>query len=110
MPIFHVRLEDADSGEFRQGACEAADAAEARRIYERLEARHVGYTLTDDQLAELELLEKVAAGAVLSDDESDVLLQLALDGRAAFGGGEKARLYAHRQAKPYTIVSVKKAG
>ena len=85
MPIFRVRLEDAESGEFRQVAVAADSKEEARAICEQQEAGHVQFFLSGEEIADLEKKEK--------------------DG--SLRGRDKGLLFSHRQANPYKIVSVK---
>jgi hypothetical protein len=82
MAIYRVRLEDPDSDEFRLVAVAADSKAEARAICEAQEQRHVDVTYSEAD----ELEKKEAKGELR--------------------GRDKARLYSHRQRKPYKIVKV----
>lgn len=85
MPIFRVRLEDAESGEFRQVAVAADSKEEARAICEQQESGHVQFFLSGEEAAALEEKEK----------------------NGELRGRERGLLDSHRQATPYKIVSVK---
>jgi hypothetical protein len=85
MTIYRVKLHDKASGESRHASVAADSKDEAIYICEQQELGHVGFWLPDSEVSELEAKE--AAGTL--------------------SGRDKARLYSHRQAKTYDIVSAK---
>lgn len=79
MPVFHFRLEDSESGEFRNVSVAADSQDEALATIERQEAKKVAYQA--DDIAGLE--QRLKEGTLT--------------------GRDKARLFSHRQQKPYKV-------
>lgn len=81
MPVYHFRLTDTETGEFRNVSVAADTKEEAEEIIYRQEMKKVNFFATPDELSDLE--SKLKNGTL--------------------SGREKARLQAHRQEKPYTV-------
>ncbi len=86
MAIFRVRLKDS-SGEARIAAVSADSQDEANAIVEEQEAGHVAFVLDDVAVQDFE--KKLKEGTL--------------------SGRDKARLFSHRQTRPYKVESVKGA-
>jgi hypothetical protein len=72
MPTFYARLEDPNSENFRFVTIwSAKDEAHARRILRRSELRKVIFTLSDEEVADLEA--KVAAGEATKSERNALL-------------------------------------
>ena len=78
--VFRFRLKD-DSGEFRQVSVAADSLEEAEATVHRQEAKKVAFQLTPEDLAGFE--KRLKSGELR--------------------GVDRARLFAHRQVKPYVI-------
>ena len=87
MPIFRFRLKDAGSGEERRVSQEAATVDEAAALIEAREAKKVAFEMDPDEAADFE--RRLKAGELT--------------------GRDKARLFTHRQDKPYAISKAKEA-
>ena len=86
--VYHLKLTDTVSGEFRIVSVAASSLDEAEAIVMAQEAKKVGFQITDS--GELsELFAKQAEGSL--------------------SGREKGRLFAHMQEKPYKIQKAKEA-
>lgn len=109
MAIYQFKLTDTDSGEFRIVSVAADSLEEAEQTVLRQEAKKVNLTLNEEELATLQVLEKVSQGKTLNAAEKERFVQLVEAGRGGFGGRDKARLQAHRQEKAYTIQKGKEA-
>lgn len=83
--VIRLRLEDKASGEFRSVSVAAGSADEAAAIVEAQEAKKVSFVLSPEEVAGFE--KRLKAGEL--------------------SGRDKARLFAHRQEKPYVIVKAK---
>jgi hypothetical protein len=83
MPKFLIRLEDTDpaSKEYRLQSMIAANEEEVRANLEIFEARHVAFTLSEEEVDELQR-------------------------RADLTRAEQGLLHRHFQAEPYRIVSI----
>jgi hypothetical protein len=85
MPVFRFRLKDAGSSEFRSVAVAADSVDEAAAIVEASEAKKVAFELDPKEAAGF--AERLKAGQL--------------------SGRDKARLFTHRQSKPYVISKAK---
>lgn len=89
MPKYVARLEAQDgSGHYRRSAIQADTVEEARAILEQREQKYASFQLNPADLDELEAKEA------------------ALPEGARLAGKERAQLAFHRQALPYTLVSI----
>lgn len=87
MPIFRVRLEDRESGEFRSVAAAADSEAEAVASVESKELKHVNFLLDASEVADFE--KRLRKGELTARD--------------------KARLFSHRQERPYKVMKAEKS-
>jgi hypothetical protein len=85
MPVYHFRLTDTETGEFRNVSVSAASKEEAEEVIYRQEMKKVNFQSNPDDVKDLE--SKLKSGTL--------------------SGREKARLFAHRQEKPYTVQKAK---
>lgn len=83
--IIRLRLEDKASGEKRFVSVAADSAEEAAAIVEAQEQKKVSFVLSPEEAAGFE--KRLKEGTL--------------------SGRDKARLFAHRQEKPYAIVKAK---
>lgn len=81
MPVFHFRLTDTNTGEFRNVSVAAATKEEAEETVLRQEAKKVNFQADPEEIKDLEAKLK----------------------NGTLSGREKARLFTHRQEKPYVI-------
>ena len=111
MPIFHFRLEDTETGEFRLVSVSADSMDEAEETIYRQEMKKVNFSLPEDALADLSVVSKVSRNEKLSSEEEDRLVALARVGQAsnAGHGNWKGTLHAHNQHQPYKIKKGKEA-
>lgn len=101
--VFHFRLTDTETGEFRNVAVAADSKEEAEATILRQEAKKVNFQASEAELAELHVREKLSLGKQLTSADREILEGLLKSGNLGFGGREKGRLHAHRQEKPYAI-------
>lgn len=101
--VWHFRLTDTETGEFRNVSVAADSKEEAEQVIYRQEAKKVVYQASETELAELLVREKVSQGKQLSSSEKDIFEDLLKRGEAGFGGRAKGQLFAHRQERPYKI-------
>jgi hypothetical protein len=87
MPVFKFRLTDTETGESRSVSVSADTKEEAEQVIYQQEMKKTLFSL--DQGAVTDLEKKLKDGSL--------------------SGVEKARLFAHRQEKPYTIQKAKEA-
>lgn len=87
MPVFHFRLTDTETGEFRSVSVAADSKDEAEEVIYRQEMKKVNYFASPE---EFETFEKKLKDGTLS-------------------GRDKAHYYAHKQEKPYTVKKGKEA-
>lgn len=87
MPVYHFRLTDTDTGEFRNVSVAADSKEEAEEVILRQEAKKVGSFLAPEEVSSLE--ERLKQGTL--------------------SGRDKARLLTHRQEKPYVIQKAKES-
>lgn len=87
MPIYHFRLTDTETGEFRNVSVQANSKEEAEATVIGQELKKVNFALGAE---DAQGLEKALKEGTLS-------------------GRDKARLLAHQQEKPYTIQKAKEA-
>jgi hypothetical protein len=87
MPVYHFRLTDTETGEFRNVSVAADSKEEAEQVIYRQEMKKVNFFADPEELKGLE--------AKLKD--------------GTLSGRDKARLHAHRQEKPYTVKKGKEA-
>jgi hypothetical protein len=85
MPVYHFRLTDTDTGEFRNVSVAADSKEEAEATIYRQEQKKVTFQADAQTLKELE--QRLKEGTL--------------------SGRDKARLLAHRQEKPYVIQKAK---
>lgn len=85
MPVFHFRLTDTETGEFRNVAVSADSKEEAEAVIYQQEMKKVNFQANPDELKDLE--ERLKKGSL--------------------SGRDRARLFAHRQEKPYSIQKAK---
>lgn len=87
MPVYHFRLTDTETGEFRNVSVAADSKEEAEETILRQESKKVGFFLDP---AEAASLEKRLKDGTLS-------------------GRDKARLFSHNQEKAYSIDKAKES-
>jgi hypothetical protein len=87
MPVFRFRLTDTETGQFRNVSVSADTKEEAEQVIYQQEAKKVLFFL--DPATALDFEKKLKDGSLT--------------------GRDKARLYAHRQEKPYTIQKAKES-
>ena len=85
MPVFHFRLTDTETGEFRNVSVSADSKEEAEAVIYAQEMKKVNFQTSPDELKDYETRLK--------------------DG--SLSGRDKARLFAHRQEKPYSVQKAK---
>lgn len=85
--IIRLRLEDKDSGEFRNVAVGAVSADEAAAIVEEQERKRASFVLSPEEAVGLE--KRLKDGSLSSRD--------------------KARLFTHHQSEPYKVMKAKEA-
>lgn len=86
-PVWHFRLTDSETGEFRNVSVAAATKEEAEQVILQHEQKKVNFQLGDDDVKDLE--QKLKDGTL--------------------SGRDKGRLFSHRQEKPYKIEKAKEA-
>lgn len=86
MPVYHFRLTDTETGEFRNVSVAADSKEEAESVIYAQEMKKVNFQAGADEIKDLEA--KLKTGTL--------------------SGREKARLFAHRQEKPYTVKKAEK--
>lgn len=84
-PVYHFKLTDSETGESRFVSVAANSLEEAEDVVLRQEAKKVGFNLDAGEVKDLE--------AKLKD--------------GTLSGRDKARLFTHRQDKPYAIQKAK---
>lgn len=87
MPVFHFRLTDTKTGEFRNVAVSASSKEEAEATVLRQEQKKVDFALDPSEARDFEKRLK--------------------DGTLT--GRDKARIFAHQQEEPYAISKGKEA-
>lgn len=85
MPVYKFRLTDTETGEFRNVSVAADTMEEAEQVLYRQEMKKVLFQQNPDIIKDLE--SKLKDGTL--------------------SGREKARLFAHRQEKPYAVQKAK---
>lgn len=85
MPVYHFRLTDTETGEFRNVSVAADSKDEAEAVIYRQEMKKVNFQAGEDEIRDLE--SKLKSGTL--------------------SGREKGKLFAHRQEKPYTVQKAK---
>ncbi|MDF2751666.1 MAG: hypothetical protein K0S82_48 [Gaiellaceae bacterium] len=85
MPVYHFRLTDTETGEFRNVSVAADSKEEAEETVMRQEMKKVNFE--EDAVTVKDLEERMKSGTL--------------------SGRDKARLLAHRQEKPYSIAKAK---
>lgn len=84
-PIFRFKLTDTETGEFRIVSVAAASLEEAEATVLRQEQKKVNFFLDDNDVSDFE--ERLSQGTLT--------------------GRDKARLFSHKQEKPYKIQKAK---
>lgn len=87
MPVYHFRLNDTETGEYRSVSVAADSKEEAEATIYQQEMKKVNYQASPEELKGFE--------------------QRLKDGNLS--GRDKAHLFAHRQGKPYTFQKAKEA-
>lgn len=85
MPVYHFRLTDTETGEFRNVSVAADSKEEAESIIYEQELKKVRFQADPEEIKNLEA--RLKSGTL--------------------SGREKARLFTHRQEKPYTVQKAK---
>lgn len=85
MPVFHFRLTDTESGESRSVSVSADSKEEAEAVIYQQEMKKVNFQADPEEIKGFE--QRLKEGSL--------------------SGRDKARLFAHRQEKPYTFQKAK---
>lgn len=93
MPVFRFRLKDPRSSEFRHVSVAAASREEAIAVAMAREEKYSSYSLTDEKVFEL------SGGKASSIADWERALR-----EGTLGPGDRARLLAHYQQKPYKLI------
>lgn len=87
MPVYHFRLTDTETGEFRNVSVAANSKEEAEAVIYSQELKKVHFQADPEEIKGFE--QQLKEGTL--------------------SGRDKARLLAHRQEKPYTVQKAKEA-
>ena len=85
MPVYHFRLTDTETGEFRSVSVAADSKEEAEDVIYRQEMKKVNYQASPEEFKSFE--QKLKDGTL--------------------SGRDKAHFHAHKQEKPYTVKKAK---